>query len=246
MTNPVAMNVFSTISMTMLAISIGCLRIDAVLSAAVWWIATPFQSLLAVLIASQWVMQPRSLQELVPHMFLPVVGLALVPISGVALGFRTIGALYWGTSFVFWVLLFTQLMQRLFFLGVLPPKMVPSMFISVAPPCLVGLAYVELNPGADNELLPWALYGVALFFVALMTVIRARLVSIPLSTSWWAYVFPMANFASFTNWFHLSVSTSYAPVREARSAVVVALSANNGRAPRATRRRSSWSSWLWW
>ncbi len=145
-------------------------------------------------------------------MFLPVVGLALIPISGGALGFATLGTLYWGMAFLFWVILFTQLMQRLFFLGVLPPKMVPSMFISVAPPCLLGLAYVEINPPGFSTLLPTALYGVAFFFVLLMLVIRARLVSIPVSTSWWAYVFPLANFAIFTNWFHKSLSTAYPPV----------------------------------
>lgn len=92
---------------------------------------------------SQWVMRPRELAVMTPHMFLPVVGLALIPIGGASLGFKPLGTLLFGVSMVFWVMLFTMMLQRLFFLGVLPCKLVPSMFISVAPPCLVGVAYVK-------------------------------------------------------------------------------------------------------
>lgn len=175
--NPVGVNMFSAITMTMLrwgeggcgarirtpvthrlplSVGIVFLRINTIIAEAVWWVASSGQTLLALLVCSEWTVKPRSLEFLVPQMFLPVVGLSLIPIGGASLGYRSLGTLFFGelsvwtarashgtlgVSTVFWIMLFTMFMQRLFFLGVLGPKQVPSMFISVAPPCLIGMAY---------------------------------------------------------------------------------------------------------
>lgn len=206
--SPISMNLFASITMTMLAISVGCLNFSRILAEAIWWVATPFQTFLALYITTQWVISPRTLQNTTPHMFLPVVGLALIPISGASFGFAVLGYLFFGTAMLFWILLFAIFLQRFFLFGVLPPKLVPAMFISVAPPCLLGLAYVKLN-GVTDPTLPLSLYGVAAFFVAFMFILRLRHVSSPLSTSWWAYVFPLANFGAFTVWWYgYIVSTS--------------------------------------
>lgn len=56
-----------------------------------WWVAAPIQFLFALTVCTRWVVHPRSIQLMTPQMFIPVVGLSLVPIAGAGLGFAEIG-----------------------------------------------------------------------------------------------------------------------------------------------------------
>jgi tellurite resistance protein len=202
--SPIAMNLFPVWSMTILSLANTAVYVDLTLSEVLWWMGTPVQLLLALVIATRWMLNPRQLSEMTPHMFLPVVGLALIPIAGGPVGFSEIGYLFFGVSFIFWIVLFTLLWHRLFFLGSLPPKLVPSMFLAIAPPSLMGLAYYSLagELGAPGRIL----YGAALFFLLLLFCFRLSLTSTPFSMAWWGYTFPFAAFCSFTARYHQALS----------------------------------------
>lgn len=208
--NPIAMNVFPAWSMTLLSLSITALSANALLAEAIWWVATPVQFLLALIIATRWVLNTRLLAQMTPHMFLPVVGLALIPIAGTALGFRDIGALFFGVSLVFWIVLFTILMHRIFFVGRLPPKLVPSMFLSIAPPSLIGLAFYGLN-SSSMGIFGKGIFGVASFFILLLLAFRFSITSVPFSMSWWAYTFPFASYSSLAIRWHQDISQNFPP-----------------------------------
>jgi tellurite resistance protein TehA-like permease len=97
------MNLFPVISMTLLALAVVTLSVNSLIAEALWWVGTPMQLLLALIISTRWMLRSRSLQEMTPHMFLPVVGLSLVPIAGAPLRLGEIGYLFFGVSFIFWI-----------------------------------------------------------------------------------------------------------------------------------------------
>jgi len=197
--------------MTLLALAVVALSVNSLLAEALWWIGTPMQLLLALIIATRWMLRSRSLQEMTPHMFLPVVGLSLVPIAGAPLRLEEIGNLFFGVSFIFWIVLFTILFHRLFFVGKLPPKMVPAIFLAIAPPSLIGLAYYGLN-GSSLGQVGRMIYGMSTFFIVLLFFFRIMLTSVPFSMAWWAYTFPFATYGALTVRYHQALSVGITDV----------------------------------
>ncbi len=97
------MNMYPVWSMTLLSLAVTCLSVNSLLAEALWWVGTPVQLLFALVISTRWMLRTRQLQEMTPHMFLPVVGLSLVPIAGGPLRFLELGYLFFGVSFIFWI-----------------------------------------------------------------------------------------------------------------------------------------------
>ena len=222
--HPIGMNLFPTWTMTILNLANACIFFNPLMAEALWWIGSPIQALFALTVCTRWVVYPRDIKLMTPQMFIPVVGLSLVPIAGAGLGFKEIGWLFFGVALVFWIVLFALLMHRLFFVGFLPAKMVPAMFLSIAPPSSLALAFYRLQTQQTDFLDGFgkALFGVAFFFILLLVAIRFSQTTIPFSMAWWAYVFPFAAFASLASAWHRSVSfQSTNPIGYPASFVVV-------------------------
>ncbi len=81
-------------------------------------------------------------------------------------------------------------LNRVIFHGGLPEKMLPTLFILIAPPAVAFIAYL----GLTGELNAFAkiLYFHALFTTVLILSFADRFVRLPFYLSWWAYTFPLA------------------------------------------------------
>jgi tellurite resistance protein len=119
-----------------------------------------------------------------------VVGNILVPIVGVEHGQTEISWFFFSVGFVFWLVLQTIIFNRVIFHHPLPEKMIPTLFILIAPPAVGFIAYVKLTGGVDN--FARLLYYFALFIVLLLIALYRQFCSIQFYLSWWAYSFPVA------------------------------------------------------
>lgn len=130
-----------------------------------------------------------------PIMIIPVVGNVLTPLAGMALGQPAWATAQFGLGAFLWPLVVVLLFVRIGIQGLWPERLLPSGFITVAPPAVIGLSLLQL--GAAE---PWAqaCWGVALFFLLWSLQILRSMFAQPFSIAYWALSFPLAAFAALT------------------------------------------------
>lgn len=138
-----------------------------------------------------------------PAWFIPVVGNILVPIAGVEHANMEICWFFFSLGFVFWLILFTIIIYRMIFHNPLPERMLPTLFILIAPPAVGFISYVKLVGHVD--VFARMLFYSALFLTLLLFTQARRFIGMPFFMSWWAYSFPLAamTIAAFVMHTHL-------------------------------------------
>lgn len=130
-----------------------------------------------------------------PALLMPVVGNVLTPLAGVTLGFDAWSAAQAGVGVLMWPVVLALLLVRVGVVGLWPERLLPTTFITVAPPAVIGLASLQL--GAPT-LLAWMFWGVALLFVLWSFRVFKRSISQPFAIPFWGMSFPLAAFAALT------------------------------------------------
>ena len=74
-------------------------------------------------------------------------------------------------------------------------NLLPTTFITIAPPAVIGLAALQLGAPV---LLAWVAWGIGLFFLAWSATVFRRAVSQAFSVPFWAMSFPLAAFSALT------------------------------------------------
>lgn len=195
--NITKLSFFPTISISLLLLSIATMDLFPGLSKGLWIIGTVLHFLMSVTVISIWIRHPSlEINHISPAWFIPVVGNILVPIAGVAYAPAEISWFFFSIGLVFWVALFTILFYRLLFHNPLPERLLPTLFILIAPPAVGFISYVKLTGGVDSA--ARILYYFGLFIFVLMIPQLKMLARIKYYLSWWAYTFPLAALAIAT------------------------------------------------
>jgi tellurite resistance protein len=189
--HPVKMSFVPTISIALLLLSIGWQPFSAPYSKLLWLAGTALHLVLTLHVMSQWMHQTKfEIVHLNPAWFIPVVGNILVPIAGVAHAPAEISWFFFSIGLLFWPVLLTIIFYRVIFHGSLPERLMPTLFILIAPPAVGFIAYIKLTGGLD--MLAMVLYHGALFFTLLLFAQSAQFARLKFFLSWWAYSFPLA------------------------------------------------------
>ncbi|WP_310462725.1 SLAC1 anion channel family protein [Sphaerotilus sp.] len=166
---------------------------------AVWWVGSLSQLGVTLWVVSRWWRGNKTSglqwQVVTPALIIPVVGNVLVPLAGVALGHTEWSAAQFGIGVLFWPLVLALLLVRIAVQGMWPERLMPSVFILVAPPAVVGLSALQL--GAP-PVLGWMLWGMALFSFLWAAMLAKRIVAQAFTIAHWGLSFPMAALAGLT------------------------------------------------
>jgi tellurite resistance protein len=195
--HPIKINFFPTVSISLLLFSIAFLPIDHTISRYLWVAGALAHGVLTLAIMSIWMNSTIfQIQHSNPAWFIPVVGNIIVPLAGVEHFSAEISWFFFSIGLVFWVVLFTTFFYRIVFHPPMPQKLMPTLFIMIAPPAVGFIAYVKLMEhavaGFGVDAFARVLYYFALFlFVMLLTQYR-MFARIKFFLSWWAYSFPIA------------------------------------------------------
>jgi tellurite resistance protein len=84
---------------------------------------------------------------------------------------------------------------RLGHAGPMPERLLPTVFIHIAPPAVIGAALLQF--GAPL-LWAWAMWGMALFMTFWSLTLTRRLLALPFGVPHWAMSFPLAALAVLT------------------------------------------------
>ncbi|HOU51324.1 MAG: SLAC1 anion channel family protein [Smithella sp.] len=189
--NITKLSFFPTISISLILLSIAWLESNTTLSTILWYGGTILQFIFTITIISIWIRhQSLEINAISPAWFIPVVGNILVPVAGVVHAPVEVSWFFFSIGLIFWVALFTILLYRLIFHNPLPERLLPTLFILIAPPAVGFISYIKLTGVID----PTAriLYYFGLFIFLLMMPQLKMLSRIKYYLSWWAYTFPLA------------------------------------------------------
>jgi tellurite resistance protein len=189
--HPVKLAFVPTISISLILLSIATLHAAPQASFWLWSIGTVLHLIITLYVLSSWTHSDKyEIQHLNPAWFIPVVGNILVPIAGVHHAPAEISWFFFSIGLFFWPVLTAILFNRLIFHATLPVRMVPTLFIFIAPPAVGFISYLNLVGGVD--VFAMILYCVGLFFTLLLATQVSYFSRVPFFLSWWAYSFPLA------------------------------------------------------
>lgn len=189
--HPIRVNFFPTISISFILLAIASLKYNTEIANLFWILGTSLHLILTLAIISIWIQQSKfDIKHNNPAWFIPAVGNILVPIAGVHLGYEDISWFFFSVGLVFWVILLAIFFNRIIFHNPLPEKLMPTLFILIAPPAVGFIAYYQLTFSLDAFAKILYYFGV---FTFLLLVVQIRLFNkIKFYLSWWAYSFPIA------------------------------------------------------
>jgi tellurite resistance protein len=189
--HPIRINFVPTLSIGLILLSIAWLPVNRDYSALLWYVGTTLHLVLTFYVITQWIHHTKfEIAHLNPAWFIPVVGNILVPIAGVVHAPLEISWFFFSIGLMFWPVLLSIIFYRVIFHGSLPERLMPTLFILIAPPAVGFLSYVKLTGEVDA--FAQVLYNGALFFTLLLFVQVKWFMRLKFFLSWWAYSFPLA------------------------------------------------------
>ncbi|MBL3601418.1 MAG: SLAC1 anion channel family protein [gamma proteobacterium endosymbiont of Lamellibrachia anaximandri] len=189
--HPVKMNFFPSISISLILLSIVSLHTLPVAAEPLWLIGSVMHIGFTLYIMSVWIHHDQfEIHHINPAWFIPVVGNVLVPVAGMQLGYTEVSWFFFSIGIVFWIVLMTIIFYRIMFHSPLPEKLMPTLFILIAPPAVGFLAYMKLT--GDLDAFARILYYVGLFLTLLLVTQYRFFIRINFFLTWWAYSFPVA------------------------------------------------------
>lgn len=195
--HPVRMNFFPAISIGLLLLSIAWAPDVPGAAFWMWGIAATLHLVFTLFVMSSWIHHTHyTIQHANPAWFIPVVGNIIVPIAGVRFAPVDISWFFFSIGLVFWLVLMTIVMYRLFFHEPLPARLAPTLFILIAPPAVGFVAYIALR--GEVDVFARVLYFMGLFLTLLLASNALRFFRLPFFISAWAYSFPLAAMAIAT------------------------------------------------
>lgn len=173
---------------------------------ALWWAGSLLQLWATVWVLGRWLAPaaaalpgaggaPVLWPSITPVLLIPVVGNVVVPLAGLPLGHGLWSAAQFGIGALLWPVVLALLLARRIAHSPLPERLLPTWFITIAPPAVIGLV---LTPWQAPLPVVLALWGVGLFFLLWAAPLVRRVAGQPFGVAFWAFSFPLAAFTVLT------------------------------------------------
>lgn len=191
MGHPVKLSFFPTISISLLLLAIAFIEFDPGASLILWILGVGLHLFFTLFVISSWMHHEHfQIQHVNPAWFIPAVGNVLVPVAGIPLGYPDVSWFFFSVGMLFWVILLTIIFYRILFHTPIDERLLPTLFILIAPPAVGFLAYMKLT--GELDAFARFLYFSGLFLTLLLFSQINRFAKLPFALSWWAYSFPVA------------------------------------------------------
>lgn len=195
--HPVAMNFFPAFTISLMLLSVLYLPIHKEFASVLFYMGAVGHIILTFYIVQAWLLHNKwEIHQMTPAWFIPVVGNIVAPIAAVNFAPMELSWYFFSIGFVFWLVLQSIVMYRLFFHPPMLKVLEPTLFILIAPPAIGFISYLAMHPNQPVDDFARILYYTALFFTLLLGSQILRFIKIPFALSWWAYTFPLSAIAS--------------------------------------------------
>lgn len=190
--HPIRLNFFPAISISLMLLGTAFADTTPYSAGRIWLLGALLHFIFTLVVMSSWIHHTRyDIKHANPAWFIPVVGNIVAPIGGMAFAPAEVSWYFFSIGICFWLVLMTIVMNRLFFHEPLPERLMPTLFILVAPPAVGFIAWVKLHHGQIDDFAR-ILFYVALFLTLLLASNTLRFIRLRFFLSAWAYSFPLA------------------------------------------------------
>ncbi len=191
--HPIRMVFVPTITISVLILATALSELAPSVARVLWWIGAVGHLAATVIVLSAWW---RRADILVGHMtpawFIPIVGNVITPLAAPTIGSVELAWFAFGVGLVFWVGLLPLLLARLLTHDQpIPPKLLPTIAIFIAPPAVIQLSWQSLT-GAVTDPFGRVMYAAAVMFVLLLLAQADRLRVLPFALPFLGFTFPLA------------------------------------------------------
>lgn len=191
--HPIALNFFPTFSISLILMSLVFKDLAYDAAQLLWITGAVVHLFLLISILSSWIHHEKwQIIDMSPAWFIPVVGTIVIPIGSIHYANMELGWFFFSIGLIFWFVLNSIVMYRLFFHPPMLKILEPTLFILIAPPAVGFISYMSLNGMAGVDEFARILYYVGLFMTVLLLSQINRFAGVPFALSWWAYTFPLA------------------------------------------------------
>lgn len=168
-----------------------------------WWLGSLAEVWVTVWVLGRWLQpqigpaaQPGGLWPgVTPLLLVAVVGNVVAPLAGWGLDHRFWSTAQFGVGLLFWPLVLLLVLVRRLAHSPLPDRLLPTWFIAVTPPSIVGVVLLQMEaPLAAAQ----ACWGIAMLTLLWVGAQSARMVAQPFGLPYWAVSFPLAAFSALT------------------------------------------------
>ena len=189
--HPVKLSFFPTISISLILLGTALRHYLPTLSLWLWGLGTALQLVLSLFIINRWMHHGHfEVVHMNPAWFIPAVGNILVPVAGMTHGYASVSWFFFSIGVVFWMILLTIVFYRIIFHAPLPGRLLPTLFILIAPPAVGFIAYIALVGELDS--FARIMLNIAVFLALLLLIQIRRFAALDFFLSFWAYSFPIA------------------------------------------------------
>jgi len=205
--HPIKSSFMAAISISFLLFSIAFYDFAPTVSILLWYVGAPLQLFFTLIVIRYWIHNDLKVVHSNPAWFIPIVGNVLVPVVGVEAAPVWISLFFFTLGIFFWLVLFTIMMYRIVFHHPLAKKLVPTLFILIAPPAVGFVSYFRITNGSI-DMFSMFLYFIALFTLLLLLFMVRMFDTKQFFISWWAYTFPLAAITIATLLMHMALRTT--------------------------------------
>jgi tellurite resistance protein len=143
-------------------------------------------------LTGEWIVASLDHDTAHPGYFLPTVAGGLIgAFCAAEVHLHPLAAASFGIGIICWALIGSTILNRLFFHAALPPLLLPTLAIELAPPAVAGIAYFALT-GGRTDVIAQALAG----YTVLMILVQARMLPtfarLKFAPGFWAFTFSWA------------------------------------------------------
>lgn len=189
--HPIRLSFFPAFSISLILLGTVFQFSHVALSQWLWSVGTILHLMFTLYVLNAWINHTHfQINHINPAWFIPVVGNILVPIAGLNHAPVDVSWFFFTIGLVFWILLFAMVLYRMFFHDPMPERLLPTLFILIAPPAVGFVSYMKLI--GELDAFARILYFAALFTTLLLFTQIHRFIRLPFFMSWWAYSFPLA------------------------------------------------------
>lgn len=191
--HPIRMTFVPTITISLLVLATAGQDLLPRTAEAAWWVGALAHLGLTVAVIGAWFERADiGLDQITPAWFIPVVGNVVTPLAAAEIGNADLAWFSFGVGIIFWVALLPLLLFRLLLHSQpLPPRLMPTLAIFLAPPAVAMLSWQSLTDTSDGPAVR-VLYAGVVAFALLLAAQLPRLRRIPFALPSWAYTFPLA------------------------------------------------------
>lgn len=207
--HPVKLSFFATITISLILLGTATRHGLPTISLILWAVGVLLHLMLTLFVVDRWMHQGHfQVNHINPAWFIPAVGNILVPIAGMTHGYEAVSWFFFSTGLVFWMILLTIIFYRVIFHDPLPGRLLPTLFILIAPPAAGFIAYVAMLDEIDA--FARILFNTGLFMTLLVISQIGRFARLPFFLSFWAYSFPLAAMTIATMIYQQQTGTEWA------------------------------------